>query len=326
MRAPAFWAKTPPPLAACLLAPLGAAYGRATLRRMRRARADCGAPVICVGNYIAGGAGKTPVALRIARLLLARGETVFFLSRGYGGTLGGGAALRIDPAIHAAAQAGDEPLLLARLAPVIVAADRLSGARLARAEGASVIVMDDGLQSGGLVHRLALGVIDAGAGFGNGFCIPAGPLRAPLAGQRAFVAAEIVIGAGPPLPPAPLPRFAAALAPDAEAAAALQGRRVLAFAGIGRPEKFFATLAAVGAEVVTARAFADHHAYAGSELAALAAHARQQGLLLATTEKDAARLPQDWMARHSVQVLPVRLVMERESAFAALLAQALAPG
>ena len=325
MKAPAFWNVTPPSLPARLLAPLGAVYGAIALRRMRAPRADCGVPVICVGNYTAGGAGKTPLAAHVAELLLARGERVFFLSRGYRGRLSGVTPLRVDRERHTAAEVGDEPLLLARAAPVIIGADRLAAARLARRQGASAIVMDDGLQSGGLRHALTLCAIDAGAGFGNGLCVPAGPLRAPLAGQRACVSAEIVIGDGPPLPPAAMPRFAASLRLDAVAVVALQGRRLLAFAGIGRPEKFFASLASVGADVARRRAFADHHAFADHELAALASEAARDGLLLTTTEKDAVRLPQDWLQRHDVRVVAVTLHIEDAAAFAALVLHAVSP-
>ncbi len=327
MKAPAFWSLPRPDLRARLLQPAGALYGAATLWRMRRARMDCGIPVICVGNYTVGGGGKTPVAIYVAQLLATRGMRVFFLSRGYGGTLARvGAPLRIDAAMHTARQAGDEPLLLGRVAPVIVAADRVAGARLAIGQGATVIVMDDGLQGSGLRHTLALGVIDAAAGFGNGLCLPAGPLRAPVAGQRAHIGAELVIGEGAALPPVRLPRFTASLRPDPAAAAKLKGRRVLAFAGIGRPEKFFTTLAQAGADIVQRRGFADHHVFSASELAALGDAARRDALLPVTTEKDAVRLPAAWLAQSGACVLPVTLQVESDAAFAELVMAAIGRG
>ena len=314
MKAPRFWQASQPTLLARALQPLGAVYGAITLRRMARTRVDCAAPVICVGNYTAGGAGKTPVAIYVAQLLLARGESVFFLSRGYGGSLGRSDAARVDAARHTASEAGDEPLLLARVAPTIVAADRLAGARRAVEQGASVIVMDDGLQSGGLAHALTLAVIDGGDGFGNGLCLPAGPLRAPVAGQRAHVSAEIIIGAAQAPATGGLPRFCASLQPEPASAALLRGVRVLAFAGIGRPQKFFETLESAGALVVRRLAFGDHHAYRAFELSDIVANAGAQGLTLTTTEKDAARLPADWAKQNQVQVLPVRLTLENDGA------------
>ena len=291
---------------------------------MRGPRVDCGVPVICVGNFTAGGAGKTPTAIYVAGLLQAHGERVTFLSRGYGGTLArGGQPVLVDPARHAASAVGDEPLLLARIAPVVVCADRIAGAMAAKAAGATVIVMDDGLQSGRLHHTLALGVIDGAVGFGNGLCVPAGPLRAPLAEQAAFVAAQVLIGNGAVVAAGTKPLFHASLQPEPQAAADLKSSRVLAFAGIGRPEKFFATLAATGADIVQACAFGDHHAYSASELARLVAQAARQDLRLVTTEKDAVRLPQNWFARHGVLTLPVCLQFERAAEFSALVLKAI---
>ncbi len=135
-------------------------------------------PVICLGNLTIGGAGKTPAALAVAHLLLAAHERPFFLSRGYGGRLAG--PVRVDPSFHHAADVGDEPLMLARLAPTIVARDRVAGAHVARSAGASVIVMDDGFQNPSLIKDLAILLVDGRRGIGNGRIIPAGPLRAPL--------------------------------------------------------------------------------------------------------------------------------------------------
>lgn len=312
MRPPAFWHGEPDHPAARLLAPLGRAYGRLIAARMDRpgARAPC--PVLCLGNFTLGGAGKTPTAIAIARLLRDLGRHPAFLSRGYGGRLPG--PVVVDPARHDWRAVGDEPLLLARHAPTIVARDRVAGAGLcfaagADVRGADVIVMDDGLQNPSLSKDLALAVVDAGAGRGNGLPFPAGPLRAPLARHWPHVAGLVLIGDGVPgdgvaseAEARGLPVHRARLVPDA---AAVAGRRVLAFAGIGRPQKFLASLSEAGAEIVAARAFPDHHPFRPAELAQLAAEAEARGAVLVTTEKDAVRLPAAFAER--VRVLPVAL-------------------
>jgi tetraacyldisaccharide 4'-kinase len=284
-----------------------------------------GAPTICVGNFVAGGAGKTPAALTLARMLIADGRRVAFLTRGYGG------AERVEPLLvdvntHTAAMVGDEPLLLARLAPCWVGTDRVSSARSAVESGANALVLDDGLQNPGLVKDLAFAVVDGETGFGNGLCVPAGPLRAPVSAQAPFVRALIVLGGDDAAasriaaltPGKPLLR--AGLEPDALAAAPLIGREVVAFAGIARPEKFYATLRRVGAQIVMTRDFADHHLYTPSEIEALIEEANMRNALLATTEKDAARLG----ARHAraVVTLPVTLRFEEPAAVRRMLRQA----
>lgn len=309
MRPPRFWDAGPDHPEARLLAPLSAAYGALTARRMDRPGARAGCPVLCVGNLTLGGAGKTPTALALAALLRELGRTPAFLSRGYGGRMAG--PVRVDPATHDAAAVGDEPLLLARLAPTVVSRDRLAGAALCHALGADAVVMDDGLQNPSLAKDLALAVVDAGAGIGNGLTFPAGPLRAPLARQWAHVAGLILIGDGAPgdavareAETRGLPVHRARLVPEGTDAA---GRRCLAFAGIGRPQKFFATLAEAGAVLVGTRAFQDHHPFRAGDLRALAAEAERLGADLVTTEKDAVRLPLDF--RHRVRVLAVRLAL-----------------
>jgi len=310
-RAPRFWNRRQTTLAARLLSPLGALYGAATARKMARAGERVAVPVICIGNFVVGGAGKTPTAIAIAKMLLQRGERVAFLSRGYGGEKRA-APLKVDPSIHNSRTVGDEPLLLARIAPCYVGADRVASARAAIEQGASVLVMDDGLQSPALAKDLRLAVVDADAGFGNGLCFPAGPLRAPVAGQARFVDAVIFVGAadGARLKTvAPgRPHFAAHLRPDAIAAAPLVGRSVLAFAGIARPEKFFATLESIGARVAVRQSFPDHHRFGRRELEALVHQADERSLTLVTTEKDAVRLPA--ADRAVIASLPVTLAFE----------------
>ena len=330
MRAPDFWWRTPPGMAALALAPAGLLWGAITARRMRRKGSDAPIPVICIGNFVAGGAGKTPTALACARLIAAAGLRPVFLSRGYGGQIGkAGRPQRIDPERHSADEAGDEPLLLAQLAPTIVSGDRAAGAEAAAALGADVIVMDDGLQNPSLNKTLSLAVVDGATAAGNGLCIPAGPLRAPLEAQLPLVGGLVVIGAGAAgerLAGRALSHgkavFMARLRPDREAADRLRGRKVVAFAGIGRPEKFFTTLEEVGAEIVEAFGFGDHEALTAANIAELRAKARAASAILVTTEKDFVRLA-DSFAEEPPAVLPVSVEFEDEPGFAGFLLRAI---
>jgi tetraacyldisaccharide 4'-kinase len=326
MREPAFWWRGPG-AAARLLAPVAALYGAVSGARLKQRGRRAGAPVVCIGNLTVGGAGKTPTALAVARLLAAAGERPAFLSRGYGGELPG--PLAVDPARHRAAEVGDEPLLLARAAPTVVARARVAGAKLAVAAGASVIVMDDGFQNPALAKDFSVLVVDARRGIGNRKVIPAGPLRAPLQAQLGRAHALLVVGDGPGAADVAaaararnLPVFEARLQPDAGFVAALGGGRVLAFAGIGDPEKFFATLAAAGVAVAATRSFPDHHRYSAAEAQALCDHADREGLVLVTTEKDLTRLSGEAaMAELAARAdaLPVTLAFDDEPAFARLM-------
>jgi tetraacyldisaccharide 4'-kinase len=327
MREPSFWWR-PPGIEAALLAPVAAAYGALAAWRLRQSGRAVGIPVVCVGNLTVGGAGKTPTALAVARILLAAGQQPFFLSRGYGGHNPG--PLRVDPLRHVAAEVGDEPLLLARVAPTVVARDRVAGAEMARAGGASVVVMDDGLQNPSLVKDLAVLVLDGRRGIGNGYVTPAGPLRAPLAAQFARAHALLVVGAtsaaSAPVVAAAgthgLALFHGRLEPDAATVAALRGKRVFAFAGIGDPEKFFGTLGEAGIETVVRQGFPDHHRYSRAEAEALLARAARDDLTLVTTEKDLARMAGDADVAKLVKAarsLPVTLRIEDADAFRKLL-------
>ena len=294
MREPGFW-HGPASFNAHLLKPLAALYGAVAAQRLRRKGLKAGIPVLCVGNYHVGGAGKTPTVLALAKLLRELGETPVVLSRGYGGKLRG--PVRVDPARHAASDVGDEPLMMADALPVVVSRKRAEGVPLARAQGATVILMDDGFQSPAIVKDASLIVIDGARGIGNGQVFPAGPLRAPLRPQLARTDALVIVGAGSAantiaaeIAAQTKPVLSARLKPDEAQVAELRDKRVLAFAGIGDPARFFNTLRASGIEVAAERAFADHHPYSEAEIESLWAEAKRDGLTLVTTEKDLARL------------------------------------
>ena len=322
MREPSFWWRKAG-LTSGLLSPLAAVDGAVAARRMAQPGRVAGIPVVCVGNLSLGGAGKTPAAIAVARILDAAGRRPFVLSRGYGGTLAG--LVQVDSARHRAAEVGDEPLLLARVAPTIVSRDRAAGAEAARAVGAGSIVMDDGFQSPGLHKDRSVLVVDGRRGIGNGRVFPAGPLRAPLQSQLRRAQALLVVGAGAAGDSVAaaaqthgLPVFHGRLEPDAQALAALKGRPVLAFAGIGNPDKFFATLRDAGIDVRVAIPFADHHRYGRFEAGELIERAGRDGLVPVTTEKDVARLAgQDDVAALAAvaRALPVALKVAEDDAF-----------
>ncbi len=313
MMPPRFWAHDG--VLPRLLSPLSALVEQSTARRVARPRWRAPVPVLCCGNAGVGGAGKTTLALDQVRRLQARGVAVHCLTRGYGGRTRG--VVRVDPAIHDAALVGDEPLLLAATAPTWVSADRAAGARAAVAGGAGMLVMDDGLQNPGLMQDLALLVVDGASGFGNGRVLPAGPLREPAAAAAARCRAAVLVG--PDLAgaravlPSDFPVLTARLAPDQ----ALQGRRVLAFAGIARPSKFFQMLQDAGAEVVATAGFPDHHRFTAAELDRLLRRAAALGAEPATTPKDAVRLLPGLRAR--VLVVGVTLAWDDPSGIEALL-------
>jgi len=314
--APEFWLRGG--LCAHLLQPLAWAHAAAGAARRVFARPwRAPVPVICVGNVVAGGAGKTPVVLSLAQRLAARGVVPHILSRGYGGSASG--PLRVDPTRHTAAEVGDEPLLLAAVAPTWVARDRVAGARAAATAGAGLILMDDGLQNPGLEKDLSLLVVDGSYGFGNGKVIPAGPLREPVAAALARTDAVLLMGedeSGIAASVGATPVLRAMLAPVA--GTVLDGP-VVAFAGIGRPEKFFRTVTDAGARLVAAHGFPDHHSYDTRALERLEAEAAAAHARLVTTAKDAARLSPAWRAR--VSVLAVEVRWQDEAALDALLAR-----
>ncbi len=328
MREPDFWWQ---PGGGGWLSPLAGIYGAVAALRMRSTGRRVGVPVICLGNFTVGGAGKTPAALAVGHLLLAAHERLYFLTRGYGGRLAG--PVRVDPAVHSAAAVGDEPLLLARLAPTIVARDRVAGAEAAQHDGATVIVMDDGFQNPALTKDLAIVLVDGRRGIGNGRIIPAGPLRAPLKTQ--LECAQVIVVVGPPDGAAPvtqsaqrhgIPIFHARLEPDPAMIAALGNRKVLAFAGIGNPEKFFATLVEAGVAVVESMSFPDHHRYTAKDARALLARADAENLMLLTTEKDLVRLGgKRRLAKLAARAnaLPVTLAVDEADAFRTMILEVL---
>ncbi len=331
MREPAFWWEEPG-VTARLLAPLACVYGAVARARLARRGRRARAPVVCIGNLTVGGAGKTPTALATAQLLRKLGERPVFLSRGYGGTAAG--PLEVDVARHAAGEVGDEPLLLAHVAPTVVARARVAGAKKAIDAGASVIVMDDGFQNPSLDKDFSVLVVDSHRGIGNKYVIPSGPLRAPVRAQLDRAHALLLIGDGKPgaaliaaWQPLDIPVFGADLQPDAGIIAALGGGRVLAFAGIGDPQKFFRTLTQAGIAVAATRSFPDHHRLSRSEAQTLIDAADRDGLVLVTTEKDLARLAGDAELAElaaRAQALPVMLSWREEEKFCALLMERLA--
>ncbi|HEY2034648.1 MAG TPA: tetraacyldisaccharide 4'-kinase [Rhizomicrobium sp.] len=317
MRAPEFWDEKDytAKLAVAALTPLGWTYGATVAWKAAHARPyRATAKTVCVGNLTAGGSGKTPIAIAIARALIEHGKRTFILTRGYGGKMRGPGI--IDLAHDTFEETGDEALLLAGAAPVIVSRDRAAGAKLADSKQTDVIVMDDGHQNFALAKDLSIIVVDAETGFGNGRILPAGPLRENIALGLARAQAVVLVGNGTPK----LPGFSglvlrATLVPvDAPGVA---GQRVAAFAGIGRPEKFFATLRALGAEIVEERAYDDHHAYTAAEFARLRSRAKALDASLVTTEKDFVRLTP--AEREDVRFIPVRAAFEDPAALAALL-------
>jgi tetraacyldisaccharide 4'-kinase len=322
---PRWWYHRPPTIGARLLLPFAALYGREAIRRFRRAEhLRFGLPIICVGNFTAGGTGKTPTAIFVAAMLERLGARPAFLSRGYRGREKG--PLWVNPESHTAGDVGDEPLLLARTAPTVVSRDRSAGARFIETSGrCDILVMDDGLQNGSIAKDLTIAVVDHGRGLGNSLVIPSGPLRAPLPFQLELVDAIIINrpagsnGASPFLDAA-LPLLAAkpVLAASTEALGEtrwLTDGPIHAFCGIGAPDRFFDTLSHLGADIAARTTFPDHHMLNGNEAVRLLTQAREAGAKLVTTAKDWVRLGSGGALgelRSQARPLPIRLSLAPE--------------
>jgi tetraacyldisaccharide 4'-kinase len=324
MRTPAWWRTRG--IVAHSLRPLAALYALGfRIDRALNPSQHATLPVVGIGNVTAGGAGKTPATLAVVSMLRSMGATPHIISRGYGGSIR--TTHRVDPAIDRAADVGDEPLLLARHAPTWIGRDRLASIAAAKAAGATIVVADDAMQHHRLHKDLQLLVVDGGFGFGNGFMLPAGPLREPLRPALAR-GNQLILHIGPLTdePRAPYgqtcPVVQAMFQPVGDQAALLQGQW-LAFAGIARPQKFYDTLRQMGVAVAATHDFADHHAFHPQELAMLEQTAAAQGLSLITTEKDWMRLSPEW--REKIRFLPVQLVLTEDSALRQALAALLTP-
>ena len=324
MHAPKFW-YSPRGWQSTILSPIGALYGVATACRQKRVKpTQLNIPVICIGNLNVGGTGKTPTTIALAQYLTSQNIAVHIVSRGYGGSLR--SVTQVDPRAHTAEETGDEPLLMAAFAPTWVADSRVAGARAAQQAGAEVILLDDGFQDPSLSKDISIVVVNAQRGFGNGLCLPAGPLREPA--QVGMQRADALISIGDSsaqthflLQNTPVfdgkPHITAVLKPI-EMGMPWEEGRYLAFAGIGDPEKFFTTLRELGAPLVRTVALDDHQKLARPMLQRLMKEAKSLNAQLVTTEKDAARIPAD--LRSQILSLPVRLEFENPNALQKMLA------
>lgn len=318
MQAPSFWEEKT--LLSHLLLPLGWIFGACTdFHRMSATGFRAACPVICVGNLVAGGAGKTPIALAVANRLKKSGVSVHFLSRGYLGREKG--PVRVDLDRHTARDVGDEPLLLAAHAPTWVSLDRSAGAAAA-SNRADVVIMDDGFQNGSVQKDLSIVVVDGIYGFGNGRVIPSGPLREPLAGGLARADLIVLLGGSQSIlkgSTLALPTVISARLEPVEDSTKYFGRRIVAFAGIGRPQKFFDTIREMGSDLIATHSFSDHHQYEPAELSALRAQALQENAELLTTEKDLVRIGRDNAG--GISSLKIRVAWQNTASLDAALAK-----
>jgi tetraacyldisaccharide 4'-kinase len=324
--APKFWWKRPRLLSLSLiqmvsLLPASFVYNFIASKRMAQEGLEIDIPVICVGNPVAGGAGKTPTAIKIAELLSAQGLKPVFLLRGYGGTLKG--PVQVSDTEHSARHVGDEALMLSKLHPTVIAANRVDGALMAAELAADVIIMDDGFQNPGLQKNLSILVVDAAQGVGNGFVIPAGPLRLSLKNQILRAQAILLIGEGDAAVPVVrqaakhgVPVFSAKrknIIPKI-----LLDKRLFAYAGIGNPRKFFDGLLGMGLNVISTFPFPDHHFYSEKDAEHILSYAEERKLSIVTTQKDHVRFYEGTKRAELASkshVIPLELVIEDEKGF-----------
>jgi len=314
------------------LTPASLVYGRVVAERMKQEGEPSTIPVVCVGNFVAGGAGKTPTALAIYDTLSELGMKPAFVTRGYGGSLAT-TSFRVDYERHRADEVGDEPLLLARRGDTFVGPDRLTSISSAAELGATCTIFDDGLQNPSITKNLAIAVVDGRMGVGNGLCHPAGPLRAPVSGQLHHVDMVVVIGKGArshavvrQAAKRGKPVLSATL--EMEIPKRLFGRPIFAFSGIGHPSKFFDRLKDAGLNVIRQTSYPDHHPYSVEDATELVNIARERGALLVSTEKDGMRFrarsgPLGELNRATTQI-PARLTFEDPSYLKSLLREAIA--
>lgn len=308
MKTPKFWDKKN--ITAKSLLPIGVVYSAITALRLKiKKTKKINIPVICIGNLTAGGTGKTPVAIAVSELLQNQGYNPAFVSRGYGGKL---SDVLVTPQIHTAKDVGDEPLLLARQAMVSINPNRYLAALKAQQNGADIIVMDDGFQNPSLHKNISFLVFDGSFGIGNGYPLPAGPLRENFAAGIKRADAAMIIGKDQhnlAQKLAGLPIFYGKITSQLPQ---LNSNKVIAFAGIGRPQKFYTSLSELGLELVDTIDFPDHHFYTPAELRNLVEQAETNGVDLITTAKDFVKIPQELQSRFKVLEIKIRWENERK--------------
>lgn len=329
MKPPRFWdsgldprSREAAPMTRALLSPLSALYVWGIRRKLRRAMpTPPPIPVICVGNVTVGGVGKTPIVRELRKLMASKDLRTASLSRGYGGQEPG--PLKVDPSVHSAGYVGDEPLMMASDGESWIGRDRSAAATAMAADGVEVVIMDDGHQNPSLAKTLSLVAIDSEAPFGNGYCLPKGPLREPVADALARADGVLLVGGGP-VPPEVAGFEKPILRVTLKATQTPPGDPVVAFAGIGRPEKFFDSLSAAGADLKEAVGYPDHHTYSASDLTFLKKLAADYGAKLITTDKDVARL--NAADREGILSWPIEAVFEAPETLDLLLQGALEDG
>ena len=285
-----------------VLLPFSWLYGAIVQFRLKKTGYKSKAKVICVGNVTAGGVGKTPVCMTLAEKYINEGKKVCFVTRGYKGELKN---IIVDLNKQSAVETGDEARLLANVATTIISPDRANGAKMAEDLGFDIIIMDDGFQNPSLVKDESVIVFDGKVGISNGRVLPAGPLRETLENGEKRATYAIIMGEDKTglADRISIPCYLGKVEPEH---LDIEGAKVLAFAGIGRPSKFYETLKSLGYDVVETKDFADHYAYTKADIDALKEKAKAKGLLLITTEKDIVKLDEDM--RKDIHCLKIKAV------------------